>query len=79
MQMVRSLEEMASVGAAKMRRKAAIMSRNWEASKGRMKTNYGKLPFGPNTKAAYAAGVDAGRHRVDVEKWVTNWKAGVSR
>ena len=77
--MVRSLEEMASVGAAKMRRKAALMSSNWEGSKGRMKSNYGAMPFGPNTKAAYGAGVDAGRHRVDVEKWAVNWRAGISR
>lgn len=77
--MVRSLEEMAAKGAAKMQRKAATMSTNWNNAKGRCVSNYAALPFGPSTKAAHAAGVQAGVHRVDVAKWTVNWKAGVSK
>ena len=73
--MVRSLEEMASVGAAKMNRKAATMSSSWNAAKARMKTGYGTMPFGPTRKSNYSAGVDAATHRVDVEKWQRNWVA----
>lgn len=66
---------MASTGAAKMRRKAAAMSSSWAAAKARMKTGYGGMPFGPTRKANYNSGIDAGTHRVDVEKWERNWRA----
>jgi hypothetical protein len=74
-----TLEEMAAKGYAKLSRKSAIMSSNWEAAKPHMKEAYGRLPFGPNTKAAYNAGIDAGKHRVDIDKWRTNWIRGVSK
>lgn len=74
--MVRSLEEMASKGQAKLRAKAATMAASYEAARGRMKTGYGAMPFGPTRKAAYAAGIDAGRYRApDADKWARNWKA----
>lgn len=76
--MPRSLPEMAASGAAKMRRKAAIMSTSWNAAKTRMKTGYGATPFGPTRKANYGAGIDAATHRVDVEKWERNWTAKMS-
>jgi len=70
---------MVSAGKAKMNRKAGSMTTNWNASKGRMKEGYGLTPFGPNTKANYNSGVDAGTHRVDVEKWARNFEKGASR
>jgi len=76
--MVRSLDEMVSVGTAKMTRKAAAMSSSWNAAKGRMKTGYGATPFGPTRKANYNSGVDAATHRVDVEKWARNFRAKMS-
>lgn len=75
----RTLSEMAAKGARKLSAKASIMTSNYSASKGRMKAGYAALPFGPNTKAAYAAGVDAGRYRApDPAKWSKNWVAKVS-
>lgn len=75
-----SIDAMASKGASKLRRKADIMASNWRDAKSRMKTNYGALPFGPNTTSAYNAGVDAAEYRSpDVSKWERNWKAAVSR
>jgi phage-related tail protein len=74
-----TLEEMATKGYNKLTRKAATMSANWEAAKSHMKDAYGALPFGPNTKAAYNAGIDAGKHRTDPDKWKRNWIRGVSR
>ena len=63
-----------------MSAKEAVMASNYEAAKARMKTNYGALPFGTNTKNAYNAGVDAGHYRLpDVNKWQRNWEAAVSR
>lgn len=76
--MPRSLPEMAAAGAAKMRRKASTMSTSWNAAKPRMKTGYGATPFGPTRKANYNSGVDAGVHRVDVEKWERAWTSKMS-
>jgi len=70
---------MAAKGRRKLEAKAPVMKANYDAAKSRMKTSYGALPFGPRTKAAYAAGVDAGVYRIpDLEKWERNWAAGVS-
>lgn len=78
--MPRSISEMVEKGRRKLTAKAPMMSSNWNAAKTRMKTSYGAMPFGPSTKAAYGAGVDAGVHRApDIEKWARNWQAGVSR
>jgi len=78
--MVRSLEEMAAKGARKFQAKSGVMASNWNNAKGRCVSNYAALPFGPGTKAAHAAGVQAGVYRTpDVAKWTANWKAGVSK
>lgn len=71
----RTLEDMATKGKEKMSRKAAQISASWEAAKERCISNYAKLPFGPTRKANHAAGVRAGKHRVDPDKWYTNWIA----
>lgn len=78
--MASTLEEMATRGAAKLSRKSATMKANYDAAKARMKENFGKNPFGPITKAAYNAGVDAAEYRApDTEKWKANWRAAMSR
>ena len=78
--MARSIEEMASKGAAKLSAKTGVMAANYNAAKSRMVSNYGNLPFGPATKSAYSAGISAATYRTpDVSKWQTNWKAGVTR
>lgn len=75
-----TLEEMAAKGERKFKAKAPVMGANYDAAKGDMKTSYGDLPFGPNTKAAYNAGVDAGKWRMpDVAKWARNWMRKVRR
>lgn len=78
--MPRTLSEMAAKGKRKLVAKAPTMSSNWEAAKSRMKASYGALPFGPSTKSAYSAGIDAATHRTpDIDKWERNWTAAVSR
>lgn len=75
-----SISEMVSKGKRKLTAKAPVMKDNYDAAKSRMKDNYGKLPFGPRTTAAYNAGVDAGVYRIpDIDKWGTNWGAAVKR
>ena len=74
--MARSLDEMASVGAAKLARKAASMAASWSAAKGRMKSHYAAMPFGATRKSNYNSGVDAATyHAPDSAKWAANWKA----
>ncbi len=78
--MALSIAEMVEKGKRKLRTKATIMKENYDGAKGRMKDHYGDLPFGPNTKRAYNAGVDAGEYRApDPEKWGDNFEAGVRR
>ena len=75
-----SIPEMVAKGKRKFAAKAGVMKDNYDAAKGRMKTSYGALPFGPRTKSAYNAGVDAGVYRVpDIDKWARNFEAGVRR
>jgi len=75
-----TLEEMVEKGQRKFRTKAPVMGANYDAAKPDMKTTYGELPFGPNTKAAYNAGIDAGKWRMpDVAKWARNWIRKVRR
>jgi len=76
--MPRSLDEMVSAGKTKMTRKAANMTTSYNAAKTRMKTAYGTQPFGPTRKSNYNTAIDAATHRVDVEKWATNWRAKIS-
>jgi len=73
--MPRTLDQMVSVGQEKLTRKAPNMTSSWNAAKGRMKTGYGGMPFGPTRKSNYNSGVDAATHRSDPAKWATNWKA----
>jgi len=74
--MARSLDEMASIGSGKLTRKAASMAASWGAAKGRMKTHYGTMPFGPTRKSNYNSGIDAASYRApDPAKWAENWKS----
>lgn len=77
---VATLAEMVAKGKRKFTAKAPIMKENYEAAKPLAKTNYAALPFGPRTKAAYTAGLDAGVYRVpDIDKWARNWEFAVKR
>ena len=77
--MVRSLEEMASTGAAKLARKAGSMASSYNAAKSRMQSNYAAMPFGSTRKSNYNTGVSAATYRApDATKWATNWKAKMS-
>lgn len=76
--MVRSLEDMAARGYAKMTAKASQMKTSWEGAKSRMKSHYSAQPFGPTRIANFSAGIDRGVYRVDAEKWKTNWIAKMS-
>jgi len=74
------LNAMAQKGARKLRAKKDIMASNYKGAKGRMKSNYGRLPFGPRTKRAYNAGINAAKYTApNATKWERNWKAGVRR
>jgi len=78
--MALTIAEMVSKGKRKFAAKAPVMKANYDSAKPRMKTAFAALPFGPRTKSAYNAGVDAGIYRTpDVEKWARNFEAGVSR
>jgi hypothetical protein len=75
-----TLEEMVDKGRRKLATKAPVMAEKYEAAKPTMKEEYGRLPFGPITKRAYSAGVDAGVYRApDADKWGRKFTAGVSR
>ncbi len=75
-----TIAEMVTKGKRKLTAKAPVMKANYDDAKPRMKTSYGALPFGPRTKSAYNAGVDAGVYRIpDVDKWGRNFEAGVKR
>lgn len=70
-----SLEEAINKGLTKMRAKAAGISQLWEAAKPRMIAGYEGIPWiGPLRKQNYRAGVQAARHRVDPDKWATNYR-----
>ena len=78
--MAKSLEEMAAKGRRKLSAKAGVIASNWSAAKSTMTTEYGALPFGPSTKAAYNASISVAQHPgVDVDKWERKWRAGVTR
>jgi len=78
--MALSLDEMVAKGERKLRAKAGIMKEKYDAAKPRMKEGYNALPFGPITKRAYAAGVDAATYRApDPAKWARGFKFGASR
>ena len=78
--MALTISEMVEKGKRKFAAKTPTMKANYDAAKGRAKTNYGALPFGPRTKEAYGRGIDAAVYRTpDVDKWARNFQAGVSR
>ncbi|RLC92152.1 MAG: hypothetical protein DRI39_08775 [Chloroflexi bacterium] len=78
--MALTLDQMVAKGKSKLSAKASVMKSNYDAAKSDMKTSYSELPFGPNTTAAYNAGIDAAVYRTpDVEKWARNWRRKVSR
>lgn len=75
-----TIAEMVKKGKRNLTAKAPTMKANYDDARPRMKASFGELPFGPRTKAAYNAGVDAGVYRTpDIEKWGRNWPAAVSR
>lgn len=78
--MAKTIEQMVAKGRAKLSVKAATIASNWAAAKSTMQSEYSLLPFGPQTKAAYNAGVQAASHPgFDIEKWARKFAAGVSR
>ena len=77
--MAKTLEEMVAKGERKIKAKEPTMKANYDSAKPRAKSNFGALPFGPRTKAAYNAGMDAGVYRTDFSKWGANWRAAVTR
>lgn len=71
---------MVAKGKRKLTAKAPFMKDNYDDAKPRMKTSYAALPFGPRTKSAYNAGVDAAVYRTpDIDKWGRNYEAAVTR
>ena len=78
--MALTLAEMVDKGKKSLERALPRMKANYDGAKATMKSEYGKLPFGPLTKGAYNAGVDAAEYRLpDVDKWGRKFEAGVSR
>jgi len=76
---MKTLAEMASQGATKLRTKAPTMASSWNAAKSRMSAGYAATPFGPTRKSNYQAGINAAvYHAPDVEKWQRNWTAKMS-
>ena len=47
-----TISEMVEKGKKSFARKIGDMKANYDAAKGKMKTSYNDLPFGPRTKAA---------------------------
>lgn len=72
-------------GRASLLRKYPEMRPNYKAAVPKAKDNFSKLPFGPKTKAAYNAGLDAGKDNYDPKiivsmekKWAVKWMEKVS-
>ena len=70
-----TLQEMVAKGQRKMERKAATMVTNWGNAKARATSNYNLLPFPQSWKTEHAAGMATATHRVDAQKWATNFLA----
>ena len=74
--MAKSIEQMASQGAAKLQRKAGSMAASYTASKARATTNYQAAGFGPTRTANYQSGIQAATWTApDPAKWSRNWSA----
>lgn len=72
-------EDKADKGVRKLTDKKEYMIKHWDAAKERMKKNYEKVGFGPDTTAAYKKAIDDAKYAgSDPEKWKTNWIAKVS-
>lgn len=69
------IPDMAARGQAKLARKAAQMASSWSAARTRMTQHYGAVGFGPTRTSNFNAGVSAGQHRSDPDKWARNWAA----
>jgi hypothetical protein len=79
--MATTLEGMITKGKAKYAKKAPLMKSHYDAAKPSMKEEYDRLPFGPKTKEAYRAGIDAAIYpdmTGKEEKWAASWRRGVS-
>ena len=78
---MRTLDEMAAVGRAKLENKERqeAMKAAWEAAKDRMAEGYEACPFGPVRKATFKAALEKAIYRVpDPEKWERVWKEKMS-
>lgn len=76
---MKTLDQMAAQGQAKLQRKAAAMAAAYNGAKNRMKEHFGLTPFSGTMKTNYNAGVDdAVYHAPDPTKWRDNWIAKVS-
>ena len=70
---------MVAKGKRKLAAKTGTMKASYDAAKGRAKTNFAAMPFGPVRKAAYNAGIDAAVYTPpDPDKWARNWRAKMS-
>ena len=83
--MARSLTEMVAKGQSKYNQKIDVMAAKYQAALGDAAAAYDALPFGPQTKAAYKAGLAAGAGqyasgvRAGAAKWGTNFQRGASK
>ena len=74
-------------GRYKLLNRYSTMKTNYKGSIETAKQNSDKLPFGPNTKRAFKAGMDADPHVAfndklvvsHEKKWANKWMRGVSR
>ncbi len=82
-----ALVPFATKGRYKFLNKYSTMKVNYRASVDTAKQNYGNLPFGPKTKKAFNAGMDAKPHEAfenklvvsHEKKWANKWMRGISR
>lgn len=74
-------------GRYKLLNRYSTMKTNYKGSIETAKDNYDKLPFGPNTKRAFRAGMEAEPYKAfdgklvvsHEKKWANRWMKGVSR
>jgi len=74
-------------GRFKLLNKYSQMKTNYRESKEAAKSGYNGLPFGPQTKAAFNAAMDANPEKAFADKivvshekkWANKWMKGVSR
>jgi hypothetical protein len=75
-----NFDELADKGVRKLSDKRDQMIKHWNSAKERMKSNYEKVGFGPDTTDAYRRAIDSAKYPgSNPEKWKTNWVANVSR